>query len=339
MASVIIRLMLASLLILGVASVAIAQPDLHAQLFGEADKAMKNAREKRADLFAPTSFAKGAEDYKSADEDFKKGSALDKIQQKLASAAASFNRSVEVSKLGEMTFTETTTARNDAIKVDAPKLQSELWRRAEELFRSAASQLEDSKLGGALDEAREARGVYRTAELEAITASMLGGTRELLRKADALDTREYAPKTLARAHDLASACEAKLRQNRYNNSEARSLAGEAAYEASHAMYLGRTIAQLIRQDRTFEDILLASEGPLQQVAAPLNVPARFDDGYEPVTRQILTAIQTPDTATFRMAGTIRRLEIELAAAKARVGVLEGGPSPSAITPARKKPGR
>lgn len=59
-------------IVLGVCS-AFVQPDLRAQLFGEADRALKEARERRADVYAPTSFTKGMEAYNEAEDYFKRG--------------------------------------------------------------------------------------------------------------------------------------------------------------------------------------------------------------------------------------------------------------------------
>ena len=336
MASACIRGIFVLMLLILATAVGSAQGDLRAQLFGEADKAMKAAREKRADLFAPKNFTRGMDQYRSADEDFKKGSGLDKIQEKLVEAVSAFNKSIEAARLGEMTFTDATAARNDAINVDAPKLYPETWRKAEELFRSAAGELEDGSLSGARNDAGEAQGLYRTTELDAITTTMLGPARDLLKKADAMDVKQNAPKTLQKAHDLAVQCEASLKQNRYNNAVARNLANESAYEASHAIYLNQMIAQYKKKDMTFEDVLTASEEPYSQLAATLNVTARFDSGFGPATRQILATIQTPDTAKERMVVTIRRQDAELNTLRTRVASMEKTPPPpSAATPPKK----
>jgi len=308
---------------------AVAQPDLRAQLFLEAEKALAQAKEKKAELYAPQSFGKGMEAYNEADDYFKRGKPLDKIQGRLTDAVTSFAKSTEAAKLGEKTFTELMAARTDAQNADALQLYPDLWREAEALFRSAARELEDGNLSGARKEANEAQGVYRKAELEAIKGKFLNPTRALLKTADAVDAKDTAPKTVAKARSLATQAETRLSQDRYNNAEARKLAEEAQYEASHALYLNKTITAMKKQDRTYEDALLASEEPLRLIAAALQLQLAFDNGYDPVVQKIIGALKGPDTAKARMAETLQRQSEELASLRARVAPPEGRTGPPA----------
>jgi OmpA-OmpF porin, OOP family len=313
------RLSLRPLLVLCLASaLAHAQADLRAQLFGEAEKAMHSARDAQADLYAPKSFSKGQDAYTEADDYFKRGKAIDKIQDRLRDAVTFFARSTESAKLGEKTFQQTMVARNDALKVEAPVLYSEAWRGAESSFRSAAIDLEDGNLSDARKEGAEAEGLYRKAELESIRAKLLNPARALIKEADATDVRDGAPRTLDRAKKLAADTEVRLAQNRYNNTGAAQLALDARYEASHAIYLHRTVALMKKQDRTFEDIIVASEEPLRQIAEAVHVRAEFDSGYGPTTQRILATLQGPDTATTRLAATVRRQDSIISVLNARL---------------------
>ncbi len=297
---------------------AFAQPDLRAQLFGDAEKALQLARDKQADVYAPKSFSKGLEAYNEADDYFKKGKTIDKIQDRLNEAITWLGRSTEAAKLGEKTFSTTMAARTDAQKADAPLLYTEIWRNGEESFRNAAIELEDGSLSDARKLAGEAEGLYRKAELEAIRAKYLTPARNLIKQADAADTKDYAPRTLDRARKLVAESEARFAQSRYNNTAAQALAQEAQYEAAHAIYLARVITQMKKQDKTFEDVLLASEEPLKQVAAALNVQVAFDNGYDPATQKILGALQgVSEGERSRMAATIRQQDSIIAALRAR----------------------
>jgi OOP family OmpA-OmpF porin len=302
---------------------ALAQADLRAQLFLEAEKALNQAREKQADIYAPKSFAQGMDAYNEADDYFKRGKPLDKIQDRLNEAVSYFTKSAEAAKLGEKTFTETMAARTDAQTADAQHLFPELWRDAEGLFRSAARELEDGNLSGARKEAGEAQGVFRKAELESIKGKFLNPTRALLKTADAVDAKDTSPKTVAKASTLMAQVENRLAQDRYNNTEARKLAEEAQYEAAHALYLNRLISQMKKQDRTFEDAILASEEPIRQIAAALQVQVGFDSGYAPAVQKVLRALQGPDTTRTRLTETVKRQENEIALLKARLAGFEG----------------
>lgn len=90
---------------------AVAQADLRAQLFLEAEKALSQAREKQAEIYAPRSFAQGMDAYNEADDYFKRGKPLDKIQDQLNQAVSYFTKSVEASTLGENTFSDRTEGK------------------------------------------------------------------------------------------------------------------------------------------------------------------------------------------------------------------------------------
>ncbi len=310
------------ILILIMAVPAVAQPDLRAQLFAEAEKAMQLARDRQADVYAPKSFSRGLEAYNEADDYFKRGKPIEKIRDRLGEAVSAFTRSTEAAKLGEKTFSTTMAARTDAQKVDAPMMYTDIWRSAEESFRNAAVELEDGNLSDARKDAAEAENLFRKAELESIKAKYLAPARGLLKQAEASDTKDNAPKTLERARRLVADAEARFAQNRYNNAQAQALAEEARYEAAHAIYLNRTIALMKNQDKTYEDVLLASEEPLKQIAAALSLQVAFDNGYEPATQKILAALRNPDTSQTRIAATVRQQDSTIAALKGRLAALD-----------------
>ena len=316
------RVQLLILLLIAGAETIMAQPDLRAQLFTETEKALQLAREKKADIYAPRNFTKGMEAYNDADDYFKRGKPLDKIQERLKDATAAFNRSVEAASLGEKTFSVTMAARTDAVNADASTLCPPLWTDAESAFRDAAKDLEDGNLSDARKEGLNAEGLYRKAELESIRAKYLSPARALLKQADNLDTKDDAPKTLARAQRLSAEAESQFAQNRYNNTSAQTLAEAAREEASHALYLQRAISQLKRDHRTYEDILLMSEEPLRRIATAVNVPVAFDSGYGPPTQNILGAFTTPDAEMPRMAQKIKTQDSTISALNARLAALE-----------------
>jgi OOP family OmpA-OmpF porin len=301
---------------------AFAQPDLRVQLFADAEKALSLAREKQAEIYAPKNFSKGMEAYNDADDYFKRGKPLDKIKESLREATAAFRRSIEAANLGEKTFPTTMNARTDAKKADASTLYSELWTKAESGFRDAARDLEDGNLSDARKEAAAAEALYRKAELESIKAKYLNPARALLKQADANDTKDDAPKTLAKALKLAADAESRFAQNRYDNLEAQRVAMDARYEASHALYLQRTILQSKRENRTQEDILLASEEPLRQIAAALTLTVPFDSGYGPATQRILAAFSGPDNDKTRVARTLQSQDSAIAALNARLSLVD-----------------
>jgi outer membrane protein OmpA-like peptidoglycan-associated protein len=295
-----------------------AQDNIRSQLFGDADRIMAQAREKKAHMYGPIRFGKAMEFYREADDDYKKGRNLETIRTKLKNAEGYFLKAIDACKLGEVTFVSTMASREDALSADAPKYSAELWKKAEGQFRSAAEQLEEGDVNNAKKEAGAAETTYRSAELEAIKANYLTPARELLKKADGMDVKDDAPKTLEKARSLVTQTESMLKQNRYDTDEARLQAQEAKYEAAHSIHLSQKIRQLQKEDKRFEDVLLEAEEPLRKVAGTLDILVRFDEGFNGPTNQVLNAL----TKLERQSETIKQQESELANLRQQVASME-----------------
>jgi OmpA-OmpF porin, OOP family len=306
-----------------------SQENLRTQLFNEADKLMVQAREKKADLYTPTSFEKAMGYYNEARDLFNNGRKLEDIREKLKNSEAYFAKTLDGCKLGEVTFSATMAARTDANSAGAQNYSTELWNKAEAKFKRAARQLEDGDDASAKKEGSEAETLYRAAELEAIKANYLLPARELLKKADDLSVSDNAPKTLEKARMLVGRVETLLKQNRYDTDEARQLAQEAKYEAAHAIYLHNIISKMKQEGRSFEDVMLAAETQFQKIAAALGLQARFENGLEQPTSEAITAIQqretkaTKDAESLQQANqTIARTEGEIDNLKQQISSME-----------------
>lgn len=298
-----------------------AQEHLRTQLFGRADSLLSKVKERQADILAPASFRRAKGYYDRASEDFKKGGRLEEMREQLDNASAYFAKALDVAKLGEVAFSGALAARTDALAAGAPTQQAEMWKRAEDRFHRAASELEDGDVGSGNRYGTEAAELYRTAELEAIKSNYLSPARILLQQAAKKDVRETAPKTLARAEQLARQAEDLLKQNRYDTDEARELAQEAKYEAAHALALHEAILAMKRDDKNFEPALLAVEEQMQRIAAALGLRARFDAGYEQPANEAVAAVRERDATIEKQAAALSAAAADLQGRDVEVGNL------------------
>jgi OOP family OmpA-OmpF porin len=265
--------------------------DIKTALFNEAVTAMNSARKAQADVLAPKNFGEGMKRYQEADADFKEGKKLEDIEKKLRQSKDYFQKAVEATKLAEVTFPNSMKARTDAQNTEAARFSEKLWTEAEKKFNEAAGKLEDGDVNNARKKADDAEELYRKAELDAIKSNYLDETRELLKQADKLDVKKYAPQTLQLAQQLVIKAEKEVNENRYDTDVARSLALQANYQAKHAIYLAKTIKQMKDKDQSWEDLMLASEKPLQQIAEKTDlVVASFEAGSEKTTAKIVAYI-------------------------------------------------
>lgn len=306
-----------------------SQENLRNQLFGEVNVILAKAQEKKADLYSPRSYERATRYYTEATDYFTRGGNLESIRERIENARVYFAKALDQCSIGEATLSGTMAARTDAFSAGAPKYSPKLWMKAEELFKDAGRDLEDGDLSGAKNNGIEAEGVYRSAELEAIEANYLSPARILLKQADDMSVSDNTPKTLEKARALAAKVETLLKQNRYDTDEARQLAQEAKYEAAHALYLHQLIARMNKDDKTFEDAMLAAEEQFQKVAGKLGIQARFESGYAQAVGDMTNAIKAREAksqddanALLQATETIRGKEKENENLREQVAAME-----------------
>jgi OOP family OmpA-OmpF porin len=293
------------------APAALSQENLRLQLFSGVDSLLAGAKEHKADILAPASFGRAMGYYNQAVEEFKKGGALEKIRGKVQNASDYFAKSLDVAKAGEAAFSAPLAARTDALSAGAPTQQPELWTKAEERFNGAASEMEDGdpESGGKLG--AEATDLYRTAELEAIKSNYLSPARILIGKGVKEGVEETAPKTFARARELAARAEELLKQNRYDTDEARMAAREARYEADHALAIHEAVGRMKADDVNYEAAILKIEEQFERTSAALGLKARFDRGFEPPATEAVEAVKKRDAEIAKASEALEKSTADL----------------------------
>ena len=282
-----------------------AQEQLRSQLFTNIEELLSKARVQNGELFAPSNFSKAMKYYAEANDYYRRGKSLEDIRESIKNGEAYFTKVLDLCKLGEATFSSVTAARTDADSAGARKHATELWEKGEKYFQSAGEELESGSLTDAKEEARKAEESYRSSELEAIKANYLSPARDLLTKADEMDVKKNAQKTLQNAWRLARQVEGLLKNNRYDTDEARQLAQEAKIEAAHSIYLDRTIEQYKTGEKTFEDVLLIAEAEMKKIAVSLGLNVHFDNGLSGAVADIQKALKERDAKSAGDAEALR----------------------------------
>jgi outer membrane protein OmpA-like peptidoglycan-associated protein len=311
-----------AILFVATASSLAATQEVKTVLFKEANAAMQTAKKVNAEVLSPTNFGEAMKRYQEAETDLQQGKNLDDIRKKLNESRAFFQKAIDATKLAEVTFTNSIKARKDAQFTESPKFASSLWTEAEKKFNEAASILENGNVSDARKRASEAEKLYRQAELDAIKTNYLQETWALLKQADQLKVKDHAPKTLLNAQELAKQAEKELNENRYDTDVARSLALQAKHQAKHAIYLANTIKQMQDKKQTWEDVMLAAEKPLQQIAEKTDLVASFDSGFDQTTGEIITYIVTYQDSVDRLSQDLDWYQQESDLQEARITEME-----------------
>jgi outer membrane protein OmpA-like peptidoglycan-associated protein len=286
--------------------------DIRATLFNEADKARASAQAANANYLAPRSYADGEKYYDRASKRLKKGSSVEGIEADLAKATEYFNSAAKATELAKLTLADSIEARADAVSAEASKYAPSQWKKAEGVFTRAADKLEGGDINSARSDGIDAQKLFRTAELTAIKTNYLGGAKELLQKARKEGAHKYAPKTYARAESLLKEAEQSLTESRYDTDVPRSLAKEAKYTTSHAIYIGKVVKE--SKKLTTEELILDWETPVIQIGTTLGMTVEMDKGYQPPTDAILEQIarlQSTDEEAKQLRLQVKRLEKEL----------------------------
>jgi len=309
------RIVSVSILALLLAAQAFAQENLRATLFAEAEAARAAAFEAEAELLAPAAFQRGRDALASAEADLERGRNMERIRSRLADATQAFNAAAEAAAIARITLASLIKTRGDALNASADTFAAQIWANAEEVFANAMRRLEAGDLRAARSRAEQAETLYRDAELTAIKAQYLSQTRALLAQADQARVQRYAPKTLARARELLQQAEHELNENRYDTDLPRSLAQQANYEARHAIHLAERIRMMRDEGWELEDVILAYEEPLIQVAAAADMSADLDRGVEPIAADLVRYIE--DLREQQLEA-----ELDLETSRARIAELE-----------------
>jgi hypothetical protein len=241
-------------------------------LFQKADRALGEADTHKTRFFAPTVFAEAMGIYKSAENDYAHERSMKEINDKLDRSMVLFADAVRMADEAERQFRDTDLARNDAHKVMASRFKPDQWGKAEDAFKRAIAKFERGQRPEAVSLADEARALYEQVEQDTIAYSYLAKVWDNLKTIDGLDGGSHlAPKTYARAVQLAELAQTELKRQAYGNEKAKKLISEAQAEAEYALKLTRCIKTLTEQGKTLEDLFiddLITRDTLDRISTP-----------------------------------------------------------------------
>jgi len=254
---------------------------------------LNQARSDNLHLIAPKAFGNVSEAHKEAQRKMKGGDKISDIREAVQEGRKQLSKAKEFKDLGQVILKEAFAARGDAIEALAPQYAKEKWGEAEETIRSAGREIEKGDQEDARESAKEAVGLYRSAELKSIRANLLGTARDERRAAKEAEAEEWARQTWKEATSKLQKADQILKTDRYNREESRTLAEEAASQFAHARRLAST-AKRIDDDvgRNAEKVLLRYEEHVHQIADTLGTAVTFGDGLETVTERIVASVQS-----------------------------------------------
>jgi outer membrane protein OmpA-like peptidoglycan-associated protein len=295
-------------------------------LLRDLDVDLARAREQQMPLLAPEAWTKASAASTTAHKDFDRHRSTKAISKSVDQANAALASGRETMRLGRVTFEGVLTSRMSALSAGADKLEPKLWTDGEEQFRDAAVSLERGRSDRAQALAANATESFRNAELQAIQGVILRDAWHLLAQADEERVDKYAPQTLALARASLAEAERSLVEDRYDTDRPRSLAQQAKEQASHALHLAAVIKSVNSGDKPMEQVLLASEAPVVDIASAADVTPDLSNGAASTAAETLVAVNSNKRE-------LAKLKLELAERDERIKALEkslGGASREAV---------
>lgn len=287
----------------------------------ETGQALDEARSSDLHLIAPSHFRQASEQLAEARRRLQRGGNISDIRERLTRARQALSRAREFNDIGHVLLREALAARGAALEAEATRYAPELWQRAEEKIREAGREVEDGDQNEARERAKEARGIYRQAELRSIESNLLGRARDLRERARNREAHERAPRTFSHADSLLRAAETVLTEDRSRQEDAATFAERAAREFQHALLISAAADSLRDRQGGIEAIFLRAEEQLGRVAEALEFPARFHEGLEPATDEILSAIRSLEEDRAGLGDRVASLQQELEGARGRTDSL------------------
>lgn len=270
--------------------------------------AIDKARAEQVHVLAPRSFASAVEALQTATREAARGRNADKVRARLQEGATALQRASTAAASAKQLLGSALKAREDAITAEAPKLAAEPWEKAATRFQQAMIENESGDTRNAQKRAAEAEVLLRDAELIAIKAGILNEARALIVQADEAKVEKFAPRSLQAAKRYVAEAEQEIQRNRYDVGTPRKLAGQARYEARHAMYLAQLVDRVMQQEKDdqagIEGLVLSWEEPLRRMAGEMDVAVQFDKGMQPPMQELSERTQ-------QQAQEVRRLKQEL----------------------------
>jgi outer membrane protein OmpA-like peptidoglycan-associated protein len=257
----------------------------------QVEQQLEDARSSQIDLVSPRHFSEAEKRLKEAKDRYGRGGKIEDIRKRLSEVRTELSSAMKYEEVGKVLPRTAIEARNAAAEAGAPEFAATEWQNAEKIMREAGERVEKGDQNGTRDRALGAEQTYRAAELVAIRADVLGKARASRSSAMQGEAQKWAATTFADAEALLRQAERELTENRYDRSEARTLAQRAQSQFARSGRIART-AQQVDDDakKRVEALILEQEALVGRVAESLHRAPDFADGIEPVTDEVVSAV-------------------------------------------------
>ncbi len=240
------------------------------------DSAVKNSKEKGADLLAPEGYAKALDSWKSAMNAAhnNKADAANKSANEGLKVIDKLDRDTESSK---QLLSEVMSTRERAVAAGIANLQSEKLEELDDDLKKTAALIEEGNIEKAKQRRPKLIEGYAQLELTALKQSTADQAKSAIASAKQQGAEKYAPKTIALAEEKMAIAVSILDADRTQTDKADVQAKKAKWLAEQSAAITETVKDFDRRDYTKEDIVLWHQSQLSTVNEPLGGQLPFNE--------------------------------------------------------------
>jgi OOP family OmpA-OmpF porin len=235
-------------------------------LLSQAGTALSDARDHALDLLSPRHFEKAQASYDEARSLIRKKSQEELVQIRLREALDEVAAAKQQASAARQKFSPVLDARTAALAAGADSLSKNLWRKADDRFRSAVRDYEKSPNAGGV-KTDELAGAYRAAKLDALRTQILKNAQDKLDQLEHARGEKEVPTLILRAQQAMSRAEADVARD--DVPAARTDAAQVVKQATHALSLLDYISKVRKAKQPWEAALLPYDDVLDSLAGYL----------------------------------------------------------------------
>jgi outer membrane protein OmpA-like peptidoglycan-associated protein len=245
------------------------------------DKQYEQASNTNIEMLAPQAWADAGKSYLRTKQAIQSGQNRSRINALISETEKKITLAEEKRSFAQLQLQAALNYRAKALIANSISLANDEWTNAENALRKIASSIErNKKLANDRLQKQIATTIvlYDSAELEALTSSIMIRAIATKSLADFGEAKKYAPETYGAALALFQSAELTIAKNRYEKLEAERLAEQAERKFKHAMQIALTVYQLRNKDITEEELLLQWESRIDAINLAASIS--YDELYD-----------------------------------------------------------
>lgn len=177
---------------------------------------LENARQQQVDVAAPVPFAKAEKHLEDARTAMQKNKPSQKIKEEVEWANGQLDKAEQMASESANVLAPVLTARQAAITAQAPTVAAKDFSATDRKLKNVTDDWAPGKVKANPKDLAVIQGEYLNEELAAIKAVKLTEARSLIKNAEDMNAKKYAPQTLVEARMALTNAEKAIETDRHN---------------------------------------------------------------------------------------------------------------------------